>query len=397
VAGQRTALNLSGLARGQVPRGSVIGTPGLFRATERIDVQLQLLAEASRAVKFRDPVHFHLGTARAVARVILLDRDQLQPGEGGIVQLVLDQPLMAHRGDRFIIRSYSPMQTIGGGLVIDSAPKKHKRFRQDLIQQLKNLASGDLGFWLQKLESLGAARLKELEKQTGSGREHLLAGLEQLRAAGQVELLAEQWVVAGQARSWRLQLPQLVRDFQQQLRLCYGMPRATLQSRLSPLLAPKSFEVLLQQVLAAEDVQLRGDLVTTPEWQPQPTAEEQQILQRLTDHYWEQKFQVKNCNETLGQLGLENLDSELYFSFLVQKKKLVRLSQENYLHADHYRLAEKLLVEHFHQQATLTLAQFRDRLDSGRKLTQALLENFDSCKYTRRDGDERVAWQLPEL
>jgi len=395
VAGQRTALNLSGLARHQVPRGSVIGTPGLFRASERIDVRLELLADAPRAIKFRDPVHFHLGTARAVARVILLDRDELQPGENAIVQLVLDQPLPAHRGDRFIIRSYSPMQTIGGGLVIDSGPKKHKRFRSEVIERLEALASGDLGFWLQKLDSLGVARLRELEKQTGTSREQLLPGLEQLQAAGQVELLAEQWVVAERVRGWRQQLPQIVCDYQQQQRLCHGMPRATLQSRLCPLLAPKGFDLLLQRALEAGEVQLRGDLVATPEWRPQPTDEERSILQQLEGYYLKQKFQVKNCNETLAQLGLEKLDGELYFSFLAQEQKLIRLNQESYLHLDNYRLAEQMLVEHFQRHSTLTLAQFRDRLDSGRKLTQALLEYFDSCKYTRRSGDERVAWQLP--
>ncbi|NOY12427.1 MAG: selenocysteine-specific translation elongation factor, partial [Deltaproteobacteria bacterium] len=129
VAGQRVALNLSGVSREQVPHGSVVGTPGLFRASQRIDVRLQLLSDAPRPVKFRDPLHFHLGTARTVARAILLDRDELAPGEEAFAQLSLDQPLLSHRGDRFIIRSYSPMITIGGGLVIDVEPQKHRRFR----------------------------------------------------------------------------------------------------------------------------------------------------------------------------------------------------------------------------------------------------------------------------
>ncbi len=395
VAGQRVALNLSGLDRDQVPRGSVVGTAGLFRASERIDARLQLLADAPRPVKFRDPVHFHLGTARGVARVVLLDRDELSPGEEALVQLVIDQPLLAHRGDRFIIRSYSPMHTIGGGTVIDAEPRKHRRFRADVLKRLDDLASGDLGFWLQKLDEMELARLRDLEKQTGTSRQQLQQGLEQLQAAGQVELLAEQWVLSERVRSWLLQLPQQVRDYQQRHPLRHGIPRATLQAQLSAQLAPKGFEVLLERALGSGELEQRGDLLATVDWQPQPTAEQLRIIERLAQHFHSAGFGVKNCNETLKQLDLEGLDAELYFSYLVEEKTLKKLNQESYLHMKSYQRAEQLLVELFAEQPTLTLAQFRDRLGSGRKLTQALLEFFDSCKYTRRTGEERVAWQLP--
>ena len=240
-AGQRVAINLSGVTRDQVPRGSVIGTPTLFRASQRIDVRLQLLKGAPRKLKFRDPVHLHLGTGRTVARAVLLDRDEMAPGEEALVQLALDQPLLAHRGDRFIIRSYSPMETIGGGVIIDAEPQRHKRFRPDVIQRLNDLSSGDLGFWLQKLEELQLARLKELEKQTGTGREQLLRGLETLQEAGEVELLAEQWVVAHRVRSWKQRIAEIVAEYHQRHHLRHGMPRATLQAQLSEKLAPKGF------------------------------------------------------------------------------------------------------------------------------------------------------------
>jgi selenocysteine-specific elongation factor len=288
------------------------------------------------------------------------------------------------------------MQTIGGGVVIDTEPQKHKRFRPEVQKRLLALSAGDLGFWLQKLDELGVARIRDLMKQTGTGREQLLQGLETLQADGQVELLAEQWLVAERLRSWMQQIPQLVADYLQRNRLRHGMPRATLHSSLCPQLAPKGFELLLQRLQYAGELLLRGDLVSPPDWQPQPTALELQILQRLEAHFRQQGFLVKNFNEVLKQLGLENLDADLYFTYLVQEKSLKRLNQESYLHADCYLQAERLLVELFTQQQSLSLAQFRDRLDSGRKLTQALLELFDSCKYTRRVGEERVAWQLPE-
>ncbi len=396
-AGQRVALNLSGVTREQVPRGSIIGTPGLFRASQRIDVRLQLLEEAPRALKFRDPVHFHLGTGRSVAKVVLLDRDEMVPGEEALVQMTLDHPLLAHRGDRFIIRSYSPMVTIGGGLVIDAEPQKHKRFRSEVTQRLADLASGDLGFWLQKLDELELARLKDLEKQTGTGREQLLQGLETLKESGQVELLAEQWVLADRVRSWKQQLPQVVAEYQQQHHLRHGIPRATLQSRLSEKLAPKGFEVLLQWALDENLIVQQRDLIATPDWHPQPTADELQILNNLEQYFRSSGFQVKNNKDVLLQLGLEGLDSETYFSYLVLEGSLVRLNQESSLHMESYQKAEKLLVDIFQRQETMTLAEFRDQLGSGRKQVQALLELFDSYKYTRRVDDKRVAWKLPKI
>ena len=396
-AGQRVALNLSGVTRDQVPRGSVIGTPGLFRASQRIDVKLQLLKNTPRAVRFRDPVHLHLGTGRSVAKVVLLDRDEMAPGDEALVQMTLDRSLLAHRGDRFIIRSYSPMVTIGGGVVIDAEPQKHKRFRGEVTQRLQDLASGDLGFWLQKLDELEIARIKELEKQTGTGREQLLQGLEKLKAAGQVELLAEQWVITERVRSWKQQLPRIVAKYQQQHHLRHGIPRATLQSHLAEKLAPKGFEVLLQWALGEKLIVLNRDLVATPDWHPQPTAEETQILKNLEQYFRTSGFQVKNNKDVLLQLGLEGLDSETYFSYMVLEGSLVRLNQESSLHMESYRQAEKLLVDIFQQQETMTLAEFRDKLGSGRKQVQALLELFDSNKYTRRVDDKRVAWQLPSV
>lgn len=396
LAGQRVALNLSGVSREQVPHGSVIGSSGLFRASQRIDVKIKLLKEAPRPVKFRDPLHFHLGTARTVARAILLDRDELQPGEEAFVQLTFDQPLLSHRGDRFIVRSYSPMLTIGGGVVIDVEPQKHKRFRPEVIKRLTDLSAGNLGFWLQKLDEMEIARLKDLEKVTGTGRDELRRGLEQLAEMGQVEALADQWVVSERIRSWQQQLPQLVKDYLADNRLRHGIPRATLQTKVAAKLAPKGFELLLQRAVQNGEVAVADDLVLTPGWAPQPTDADLQILDKIERHFCQHGFQVKNLNETVGQLGLEEVDTDLYFSYLVLEKKLVRLSPESYLHADSYRQALQALKELLRQQDSFTLAQYRDRLDSNRKLIQALLEYFDGCKYTRRTGDERVAWNLPE-
>jgi len=205
-AGQRVALNLAGLDRDQLQRGAVIGAPGFFEQTERLDARLTLLPSAPRPLKFRDPVHFYLGTARVVGMVALLDRDLLKPGESTLVQIHLDHPLVAHRQDRFIIRSYSPMTTIGGGQVIDPAPVKHKRFRDEVMAALKELESGEKAFLMQKLGELICPRLKDLELASGLGRERIERHLLALHSEGKAARLGDQWVAQTQVRAWRLQL-----------------------------------------------------------------------------------------------------------------------------------------------------------------------------------------------
>jgi len=394
-AGQRVALNLSGISKDQVPSGSVVGTSGLFRATRRIDVRLKLLKNAPKPIKFRDPVHFYLGTARAVGEVALLDRDEMQQGDNVLAQIHLDRPLMAHRQDLFIVRSYSPMTTIGGGHVIDSEPVKHRRFRKDVLQRLEELESGEQGFFLQKLDDLSCARLRDMERHTGSSREQIRAGLDTLVEEGWAVQLADQWAVMEKVRSWKQQLPQLVASYHVDRPLLHGIPRATLKGKLPEALATKGFEVLLQEVIDAGQLVVRGDLVATPGWKPVPDALQQRLLERLENSYKCGGMQVKNRNETLENLDLEGHDPDPLFLWLAAEKCLIRLNSESYIHQDYYQIALDKLIAHFSNNEKLTLAEFRDMIGSNRKLTQALLEHFDGCKYTRRAGDERVAWHSP--
>ena len=283
-----------------------------------------------------------------------------------------------------------------GGVVVDAEPQKHKRFRPEVVQRLKDLSSGDLGFWLSKLEELQVARIKDLEKQTGTGREQLLEGLETLKASGQVELLAEQWVPADLVRSWKQRLPEIVADYHKKHHLRHGMPQATLQARLSDKLAPKGFELLINAAVEGGEVVRNRDLISTPGWKPQPTEAEVNALERILATFRKYGFSINNNTDVWIKLGLEDIDTETFLSYLALEGGIVRLNQESTLDIDSYRKAERMLIEMLDKQGEFTLAEFRDKLGSSRKLTQGILEYFDGQKYTRRVGDKRVAWNLPE-
>jgi len=396
LAGQRVALNLSGLDRERLQRGAVVGTPGIFEQTSRLDARLTLLPTAPRPLKFRDPVHFHLGTARVVGVVALLDRDILEPGESAIVQFHLDRPLVAHRQDRFIVRSYSPMTTIGGGVVIDPNPTKHRRFREEVMQALAELESGEKSFLLQKLIDLGCARVKELEILSGMGQERITGHLEKLATEGKVAPVADQWASTAALRAWHLKLVEETDRFHAANPLLLGIPRATLRGALPGTLSAKAFDQLLALAMADGDLVHREELVARPGFTPTLSAAEQQCVERIEQAYRQEGAQAKNKQEMLDRLRLDPSTAEPLFSYLLGSGRLVRLSDESFFHADTYRQALRLLREHFADQETLTLAEFRDRLGSARKQVQAFLEHCDARKYTLRKGDVRVAWKLPE-
>jgi selenocysteine-specific elongation factor len=395
-AGQRVALNLAGFERTDLERGAVVATPGFFTRTSRFDARVILLKEAARPLKFRDPVHLHLGTARATAKVVLLDRDKLAPGESVLTQIQLDQPLVAHRQDRFILRSYSPMTTIGGGQVIDPAPPRHRRFRPEVIRAMGELESGERPFLLQKLQELTCARIKELEVSSGLSRERVAGHLETLAAAGQARRLGDQWLTAATAQHWERLLVEAVANCHRDQPLLPGLPHATLKRVLPGKAAPKAFEELLATLVSRGELEQRGEHVARPGFVPQPSAVQQQLIDTILQLYRRAGVQANNRNEMLGALAVPADSVEACLAYLFGRGDLVRLSDEMIFHRDAYNVALTALGEYFAARPTLTLAEFRDRLGSARKQTQALLEHFDAHKYTMRRGDERVAWQLPK-
>jgi len=395
-AGQRVALNLVGLDRHLLQRGAVVGTPGIFEQTERLDARLTLLPTAPRPLKFRDPVHFYLGTARVVGVVALLDREQLEPGESAIVQIHLDRPLVAHRQDRFIVRSYSPMTTIGGGVVIDPSPAKHRRFRAEVMQALAELESGEKSFLLQKLLDQGCARLKELELISGMGQERIAGHLEKLQEEGKVVRLADQWADARTVRAWRLRLTEETDRFHAASPLLPGIPHATLKGALPPALAPKAFDQLLAAAVAEGDLVQSGELVARPGFSPTLSPGEREAVERIEAAYREEGTLAKNRQEMLERLRLDPVHSEPLLAYLFSTGRLVRLSDESFFDGATYRQAMEKLKTHFADHETLTLAEFRDLIGSARKQVQAFLEHCDALKYTLRKGDVRVAWKLPK-
>jgi selenocysteine-specific elongation factor len=262
---------------------------------------------------------------------------------------------------------------------------------------LGELESGERAFLAQKLHELQCARARELESASGLGRERVVGHLDALATAGQARRLGDQWLPAATAQHWERLLTEAVDRCHRDQPLLPGIAHATLKGALPAKVAPKAFEELLAALVAAGELAQRGDLVARPGFAPQPSSEQQQVIERIVSLYRGAGTQANNRNEMLGALTVPAETIDACLAYLFTRGDLVRLSDEMIFHRAAYDQALAALCRHFAGQPTLTLAAFRDAIGSARKQSQALLEHFDALKYTMRRGDERLAWQLPKM
>jgi len=398
-AGSRVALNLAGVEKGEILRGSVVSNPGYYSQTTLLDAWVELLPGSPRSLKNLDPVHFFLGTVRTVGRLLLLDRDQLKPGESAPVQCRLEKALVAERGDPFVIRSYSPMTTIGGGIVLDPYPEKHRRFRREVIERLQELKQaptegGDAAFLLSKLEELVAAEPAGLMKETRLDEERIRSILEDFTARGQVEQIGGSYIISAIRQDFEATLLSELERYHEKYPLSPGISRARLRGSLPRAFGQREYDAFLARLQEEKKVEIKSDLVSLYNFNPKPSNKEKKILDSLIEQYAAGKLQPPSARDALEKAGTGQDRRDEFFNYLQKTGILVKVSEDLYFHQDAYREAIELLRGHFSEQDTLTLAQFRDLAGTSRKYAQALLEHFDRQKLTRRVEDHRVAVKL---
>lgn len=398
-AGTRVALNLSGLEKNSIIRGSVVSNPGYYRETVLLDLSLTLLPRASRRLKNLDPVHFFLGTARTTARVLLLDRDELRQGETALAQCRLEKPIVAERGDPFVIRSYSPMTTIGGGRVLDPHPVRHRRFRPAVIEKLQELedaadAAGEAPFLRHKLEEMLIADAVCLARETRLDPEKTAQLLEEMVSRGEMEKLDEVYILPVELKRYRQKVLAELDKYHQSRPLSPGISRARLKGFLPSSFGQREYDSFLKNLQERKEITAKDDLVSKYGFKPVPSSEEQKCIDALVNLYCSGGLQPPSFKEAFTGAGVKSERWDEYLHYLQMTGTLVKISEELYYHADTYRKALSVLKRHFASADRITLAEFRDITGSSRKYAQALLEHFDQEKYTRRIQDYRIPLRL---
>jgi selenocysteine-specific elongation factor len=395
--GSRVAINLTGVGADALQRGDVVVHPNTLTPTTRIDVRFRLLADGPRPLKHNQTVDFFVGAAEIPAVVRLLGTETLAPGEEGWLQLRLARPAVVTAGDRFILRQPSPSQTLGGGVIVNPSPQRRwRRFDPRVLAQLQTLAHGQPDeILLQTLERLRLTTPKTLLVSAELDTVTAAAALDTLRRQqALIEIGAGEETILVSLSAWRQLVDSLVArvaEYHRQFPLRRGLPRSEARSRLQTLLpgvpltvrtANAVIDVLVQQgLLHADDT-----LVRLPDFTPTPTSAQQQCIERVLAAFSSTPYAPPNLQDTLQMLE-ENTE---LLDYLIEQGILVRLGGDVLLRAEDFNAMVQEITVHLRAQGTITLAEVRDRFQTSRKYAQAVLEEMDARRITRREGDVRV-------
>ena len=392
-AGQRTAVNLQGLERAAIARGDVVGLPGTLVPSLLVDGTLELLKDAPRPLRSRARVRFHVGTSEIMARALLLDRTELAPGETSFARFRLEGPLVARPGDRFVVRSYSPVVTIGGGTLLDVDPPRFKRKGPALVAHLTLLQAGNPEAVLEEhVRHMGAAgvRLGTLAGRVPFGPAQLRGLLDALQAAGRVIAVDRDWFIHPDSFA---RLRTLVVDalgaFHHASPLKPGMSREELRSRAGGA-DERVFAFLLSSLGVDGTVKTERDKVRLASHEVRLSPEQQRIIDHLEGDFLRAEAAPPSAEEALGRAGLGGDEEHELFQVLVQAGKLVRVKESLFFHARALDTIQTKLVALLRERKEIGPADIKDLLGISRKYAIPLLEFFDQRRVTARVGERRV-------
>ena len=382
VAGQRTAVNLADIEPADLARGDVLSEPGRFHAVKQIDCRLDLLASA-KPLKHRAPVHFHSGTAEIEAEVRLLEGTAaMRPGTSAYVRLILRQAALLLPGDRFIIRMFSPVVTIGGGVVVDTGARRYRK-GDDVKARLDMLYAGDAAARIALLvrEAPFGMGMADLVARTGmSGREIAAAAAE-----GPLAAIAQPqpWYVD---RAWmqaeRERMVQTVREFHQKTPLLPGIATPGTARRARPSSCwTRCWRTRKRLVAEGELVRARGHKLVLKE-------DEEQARGKIERAFEEAGLAVPAMAEVLAKSGVEAARARSLLQILLREKRLVRISDDLVFHQSAIAQLRELLAGHKGER--FRVPEFKEWTGISRKYAIPLLEFLDRERITRREGDERV-------
>lgn len=399
-AGQRVAVNLTGLEVEEVPRGSVVALPGQMQPSYRMDINLSLLKSA-KVLKHRSRVRLYLGTAEILGRVLLLDREEMQPGEQCYASMELEEPAVAVKGDIFVIRSYSPMETIGGGKVIDPVSSKHRRMRVEVIDTLETLERGSPEELIEQYSrSAGLMGAEEFVKVTGLVKEDVAQALYNLvQKNSLVEIAAEDsiyYVQYAKYQSWLQDVSSMLGDYHRQYPLREGFPREELRSRKFSLLTPKQYQAILQRMEADGIIKPGAATVALKDFVCGPDEKGRGVLASIERAYLTSGFQPPTWADAAKKERLPEEQSQEMLKYLLNTGILVKLSDDIFFHRQVLNEARLSIVEFLKNKVEITVGEVRDLLTTSRKYALPLMEYFDKIKVTRRVGDKRLLGRSAE-
>ena len=399
-AGQRVAINLSNVKKKEIHRGCVLAPPQSMKNTDLLDVKLNVLKSSVRILTNHTRLHFFTGTSEVLCRAVLLDKEEIGPGESGYVQLRLEEEVAVRRGDKFVVRFYSPMETIGGGVVLEPNPGIKKRFQEKAIEELKRKESGSSADVIE-LHVRGHAEtlitFSELARLTALSSAEVQEAVAELEARGLVTVFAmrkDTYVWHADSKRAAVQvLKKALEAYEEQYPYRYGMKRAEVQITYFKKIKPNVFDRILELLEEEGHIKRTDEFLGTPEFEVRKDKLYEDTSGIMLRAFEKAGYDFVRYSEIdLGGIRREIADDIL--NILLEEKKAVKVTEDMYTLTDYMEKAKDIIQKRLKEDPLITIAQVRDIFETSRKSAKPILEYMDSIKVTKKTGaeSERVAY-----
>ncbi|MDD2216961.1 MAG: selenocysteine-specific translation elongation factor [Eubacteriales bacterium] len=395
-AGQRTAINLTGIKKEEIRRGDILAAKGSLKTTMMTDVRIDMFNDSRRSLKNGSRLHFYYGSAEVLCKAVLLERESLESGENGFAQLRMEETIAVKKGDRFILRFYSPLETIGGGVILDANPTKRKRFAEDIIEGLIIKETGDnSGLMEQTLleESKKQTSISQIAAKLGYTAAEAKDIVETLSSEGRVVKLQEDLALHTQFINQIISITEkILKEYHKVNPISTGMRKEELRSKLEKSVYfndNKISSILLRHFVKEGIIRDEGNEFALKSFKRIYGKEQQQIRERLLATYERSGFDVPHIDDVIASEKDKNTTRQM-LELLVAEGKLEKITYQYYIDAKRWKEAIEIMEKCMQRSGSMTLAEFRELLGTSRKYAIIILEAFDERKMTRLEGDKRI-------
>ena len=399
-AGQRVAINLSNVKKKEIRRGCVLAPKNSMKNTDLLDVKLKVLEDSMRILTNHERLHLYTGTSEILCRAVLLDKEQIGPGEEGLVQLRLEEEIAVKRGDRFVVRFYSPMETIGGGIVLEPNPVRKKRFDAQAIEELKKKESGSLGDVMElQIKEHGDTMitLAELAKVMAHSVDELKEYLEELEESGTIfvfQMKKDTYLWHRDSEfAVRQKIEETLQKYHSEHPYRYGMKKAEIHNTFLKKIKPNIFDAYIERMTGENVYGRREEYLSLPGYEVPKDAMYLQTEKLIEDTFEKAGYDFVRFSEIdFGKIPRQTAEDVVLM--MIDEGKVLRINEEMFTMKHLMDEAKEIIQNHLKEENLITIAQVRDMFSTSRKSAKPILEYMDSIKVTKKTGgeSERVAY-----
>lgn len=397
-AGQRSAINISNLKKDEIKRGYVLAPPNSLEDTMMLDVKLNILKSSDRIISNRCRLHLFTGTSQVLCRAVLLDVEEAAPGESCYAQLRLEEKIAVKRGDKFIVRFYSPLETVGGGVILDANPTKKTPFNKCQLEEIKRKEEGSHSDIVELLVKNHPEMLtiKEIGRMTALSIEEVNECIDELKEENLVltyEMKKDVYVYHS-AEEMRLKREtiEFINKFHQENPYKFGVGKSLLKTKIYPKIKQNVFDQIIYKFILDNQIKKYKEYLSLNDFEINKDIDFKNIEKILVDTYKKAEFDFVRLSE-INFNSDENIVRDV-LNVLVDEEKIVKINEEMFTLKSIMNKAEIVVREKLEKNNLITISELRDALNTSRKSAKPILEYFDNMKVTRKNGaeSERVAY-----